>query len=122
MKITEFVQYVEEALHERINDLTVILISHPYIRGCTDLAEQAVSAKCPHIHFRRYELGFEDLDSEEKVYEFMIEMAKLLKDQVKKYDVDNLHKCCWWKKRFFNCLIDAFFPISHERSFPCGDA
>lgn len=40
--ITEFIQYVEDGLNERVSDLTVISTSDPYVVSCADLAEQAV--------------------------------------------------------------------------------
>jgi len=89
--ITEFVQYVEDGLNERISDLTVISTNDPYVVSCTDLAEQAVLDKYPHIHFHRYQLGFEDIDSQERLHDFMLNVARLLKDQVKKFNVDKIY-------------------------------
>lgn len=89
--VTEFVQYVEDALRERISDLTVISTSDPYVVSCTDLAEQAVMDRYPHIHFHRHQLGFEDIDSQDRLYEFMLYAAKILSDQVKRFKVDKIY-------------------------------
>jgi CRISPR-associated Csx14 family protein len=89
--VTEFVQYVEDGLGERISDLTVISTSDPYVVSCTDLAEQAVADRYPHIHFHRHQLGFEDIDSEDKLHEFMLDAARLLKDQVERFKVDKIY-------------------------------
>lgn len=89
--ITEFVQYLEGGIGERIDDLVLISTSDPYIRSCADLAEQALADRYPRIRVHRFELGFGDLDSEERVREFMLEMAKLLRDQVKRHGVDRIY-------------------------------
>jgi len=81
--ITEFVQYLEEGVGERIEDLVLISTSDPYVRSCADLAEQAIADRYPHIRVHRLELGFEDLDSEERVREFMLKMAELLRDRAR---------------------------------------
>jgi CRISPR-associated Csx14 family protein len=89
--VTEFVQYVEDALGERISDLTVICTSDPYIICCTDLAEEAVLDKYPHIHFHRHQLGFEDIDSQDKLRDFMLNMAELMRDQVVEFKADKIY-------------------------------
>ncbi|MEM0171874.1 MAG: CRISPR-associated protein Csx14 [Thermofilum sp.] len=89
--ITEFIQYVEDGLGERVSDLTVIYTSDPFVVSCTDLAEQAVLDRYPHIHFHRYQLGFEDIDSQERLSEFMLNAAMLLRDQVEKFKADKVY-------------------------------
>jgi CRISPR-associated Csx14 family protein len=89
--VTEFVQYVEDGLRERISDLTVISTSDPYVLSCTDLAEQAVRDRYPHIYFHRHQLGFEDIDSQDRLYEFMLDVAKLLRDQVKRFNASKIY-------------------------------
>jgi len=89
--VTEFVQYVEDSLGERISDLTVISTSDPYVVCCTDLAEEAVIDRYPHIRFHRHQLGFEDIDSQDRLREFMLDMAGLLRDQVVKFKADKIY-------------------------------
>ncbi|MGC8912224.1 MAG: CRISPR-associated ring nuclease [Nitrososphaeria archaeon] len=89
--VTEFVQYVEDALGERISDLTVISTSDPYVLCCTDLAEQAVIDRYPHIHFHRHQLEFEDIDSQERLRGFMLDMAGLLRDQIIRFKADKIY-------------------------------
>jgi CRISPR-associated Csx14 family protein len=89
--ITEFVQYVEDGLRERISDLTVISTNDPHVVRCTDLAEQAVADRYPHIHFHRHQLGFEDIDSEDRLHEFMLDTARLLNDQVERYKANRIY-------------------------------
>ncbi|MEM1554575.1 MAG: CRISPR-associated protein Csx14 [Thermoproteota archaeon] len=113
--ITEFVQYVEEGLGERISDLTVINTSDPYIVSCTDLAEQAVLDKYPHINFHRHQLGFEDIDSEKKLYEFMLDAAGVLKEQVEKFNADKIYvNSAGGRKDAIIALstLCQFFPVS----------
>jgi len=89
--VTEFVQYVEDALGERISDITVICTSDPYIICCTDLAEEAVLDRYPHIHFHRQQLGFEDIDSQDKLRDFMLKIAELMRAQVVKFKADKIY-------------------------------
>ncbi|MGB9622435.1 MAG: CRISPR-associated ring nuclease, partial [Candidatus Bathyarchaeia archaeon] len=89
--VTEFVQYVEDGLGERISDLTIISTSDPHVVCCTDLAEQAVTDRYPHVRFHRHQLGFEDIDSQERLHEFMLDTARLLKDQVEKFQADKIY-------------------------------
>lgn len=113
--VTEFVQYVENCLHERISDLTVISTTDPYIRCCVNLVEQAILDKYPHIHFHIYELGFEDVDSEANLHEFMIKMAWLLKEQVKKHRVDKIYiNAAGGRKNALIALttLSQLFPVS----------
>ncbi|MEM2056719.1 MAG: CRISPR-associated ring nuclease [Thermoproteota archaeon] len=89
--VTEFVQYVEDGLCERISDVTVISTSDPYVVSCAELAEQAVIDRYPHIHFHRCQLDFEDIDSQERLMEFMLKIAKLLMDQIEIYKADKIY-------------------------------
>jgi len=89
--VTEFVQYVEDGLGERVSDLTVISTSDPYVVSCTNLAEQAVMDRYPHIHFHVHQLGFEDIDSQDRLYSFMLDTAKLLRDQVERFKADKIY-------------------------------
>ncbi len=89
--VTEFIQYVEDGLAERVSDLTVISTSDPYVVSCTDLVEQAVLDKYPHIHLHRHQLSFEDIDSQERLSEFMLDTARLLRDQVERFKVDKVY-------------------------------
>jgi len=87
---TEFVQYVEDGLRERISDLTVVSASDPQVVSCTDLAEQAVADRYPHIRFHRHQLGFDDMDSQHRLREFMLDTARLLTDQGEKFQTGKI--------------------------------
>jgi len=89
--VTEFIQYLENSLKERVSDLTVILTQDPYVKACGDLVEQAILDKYPHIHYHKRELSFTDIDTKDKLQQFMIKMSKLLKDQVEKYHADRIY-------------------------------
>lgn len=113
--ITEFVQYVEDGLGERISDLTVISTNDPYVISCTDLAEQAVLDKYPHIHFHRHQLGFEDIDSEKRLYEFMLDTVRVLRDQIEEFNVDKIYvNSAGGRKDAIIALstLCQFFPVS----------
>lgn len=113
--VTEFVQYVEDMLKEHINDLIVICTSDPFVRSCTDLAEQAVKDRYPHINFHRHELEFEDLDSEKKVSGFLLDMVKLLKRQVNMYGANKIYiNAAGGRKDSILALslVSQLFPVS----------
>ncbi len=113
--ITEFVQYVYEVMNEQVDDLVVIYTSDPYVKCCVDLAEQAVADKYPQIHFHKHELNYEDLDSKEKVHEFMLDMVKLLKEEVKVHKVDKIYiNAAGGRKDAIIAIsfVCQFFPVS----------
>jgi CRISPR-associated Csx14 family protein len=89
--ITEFVQYVEKVLRERITYLAVISTKDPYILSCTDLAEQAVKDRYPHIMFFRYELDFEDIDTQDRLQKFMLNTTTWLKEQVRDLEANKIY-------------------------------
>lgn len=113
--ITEFVRYVQEVLGETIYDLVVICTKDLYVRTCTDLVEQAVLDRYPQIHFHRHELEYEDLDSEKKVHEFMLDMTRLLKEEVTTHKVEKIYvNAAGGRKDSVVALsvICQFFPVN----------
>lgn len=113
--VTEFVNYVQEALRETIHDLVVIYTKDPYVKSCTSLVEQAVLDKYPKIHLHKHELEYEDLDSEEKIHEFMLEMIRILKKEVTVHKVDRIYiNAAGGRKDSVLALsvISQFFPVN----------
>lgn len=91
--ITEFLQYVEEVLDQRVTDLTIITTKEPLVLEGLEAIKAAVADRYPHVHVHVEELPFKDIDSEEKNLHFINITAKLLDAQKRRYGVKAIHLC-----------------------------
>lgn len=90
--ITEFLQYVEKVLDQRVTDVTIITTKEPLVLEGLELVKTAVADRYPKVRVYVIELPFDDVDSEGRSMEFLRIASKILIDQ-KKYDVDIVHLC-----------------------------
>jgi len=91
--VTEFLQYVQEALFQRVSDLTVIATAEKQVVEGVELVKEAVRDRYPHVHVHVVPLEFSDIDTQERNDEFMIKAAKVLRDQKKKHRADVVYIC-----------------------------
>ena len=90
---TEALQYVQEALFQKVSDLTIIATKEEQVKAGVELIKQAVKDRYPHVHIHEVYLPFTDIDTQEKNDEFMKIAAKILKEQKEKHKVDIIYIC-----------------------------
>nr|MDO8098756.1 CRISPR-associated protein Csx14 [Candidatus Njordarchaeota archaeon] len=91
--VTEFIQYVEKVLNERVSDLTMIATREPLVGEGVELVKTALKARYPHIHVHVAELPFTDITSEEESLKFMQISAQILRSQRETHGADILYLC-----------------------------
>jgi|FaiFalDrversion3_1042247.scaffolds.fasta_scaffold01221_3 CRISPR-associated protein Csx14 len=91
--ITEFLQYVEEVLHERVTDITIISTKEPLVQEGLELVKAAIADRYPNVHVHVVELPYVDVDTEERTADFLKTAARILRDQKEKYRADAVHLC-----------------------------
>lgn len=91
--ITEFLQYVEEVLDQRVTDLTIIATKEPLVLEGLELVKAGIAERYPMVHVHIVELPFEDVDSDERSIEFIGTAARILRDQKEKYGVETVYLC-----------------------------
>lgn len=91
--ITEFLQYVDEVLDQRVSDVTVIATKDPLVLEGVELIKVAVKRRYPHTHLHVVELPFTDIGSQEDSLRFMSICAKILRDQRDVHHVDLVYLC-----------------------------
>jgi len=91
--VTEFLQYVEEAMCERVTDLTLMATKERAVLEGVELIKVAVRRRYPHVHLHVVELPFADIASEADHLEFMRISAKVLRDQRAVHRADKVYLC-----------------------------
>lgn len=91
--ITEFLQYVETALDQRVTDLTILSTREPLVLEGLELVKAAVEDRYPRAHLHVVELPYEDVDTEERGSEFISIATRILRDQKEKYGAKVVHLC-----------------------------
>lgn len=91
--ITEFLQYVEAFLDQRVTDLTIITTKEPLVLEGLELVKAGVADRYPGVHVHVVELPYDDVDSEERSAEFSGVAAGILRDQKERYGVEVVHLC-----------------------------
>lgn len=91
--VTEFLQYVEEVLRERVSDLTIIATQEEAVRAGVELVKEAVRDRYPHVRVHAVYLPFSDVDTQERSDEFMKIAGRVLKEQRERHRVDRLYVC-----------------------------
>lgn len=91
--ITEFLQYVEVVLDQRVTDVTIITTREPLVLKGLELVKAGVADRYPKVHVHVVELPYDDVDSEERSTEFIGIAARILRDQKEKYGVEVVHLC-----------------------------
>jgi CRISPR-associated protein Csx14 len=91
--ITEFLQYVDEVLDQRVTDLTVITTNEPLVLEGLELVKTGVSDRYPKVHIHVVELPYDDVDSEERSTDFIGIAARILRDQKEKHGAEVVHLC-----------------------------
>ena len=79
--VTEFVQYVEDGLGQRVGRLVVVSTQEEEVRRGAKLVEVAVARRYPHIKFVEKVLPYRDVDSEESSYGTAKFFAELLANE-----------------------------------------
>jgi CRISPR-associated protein Csx14 len=91
--VTEFLQYVQEAMSERATDLTLIATREPLVLSGVELIKAAVRRRYPHVHTHVVELPFTDITSDREHLEFMKVCARVIRDQREAYGADRVYLC-----------------------------
>jgi CRISPR-associated protein Csx14 len=91
--VTEFLQYVEEDMSERVTDLTLIATREPLVLSVVELIEAAVRRRYPHVHAHVVELPFADVTSDREHLEFMKVCARVIRDQHEVHGADKVYLC-----------------------------
>jgi len=91
--ITEFLQYVEEVLNQRVSDVTVIVTKDPLVLEGVELIKVAVKRRYPHTHLHMVKLPFTDIGSEEDSLKFMSICARILREQRNVHHVNLVYLC-----------------------------
>jgi CRISPR-associated Csx14 family protein len=91
--ITEFLQYVQEVLDQKVTDLTIITKRESMVLEGLELVKAGVAHRCPKVHTHVIELPYNDMDSEERSTEFIRIAARILRGQKEKYSVEVVHLC-----------------------------
>lgn len=91
--VTEFLQFVEEALDRRVTDLTLLATREEMVLESVELVRQAVKDRYPHVHLHVVELPFKDINSEEKSYEFAKKAYQVLLEERIKHKANIIYLC-----------------------------
>jgi CRISPR-associated protein Csx14 len=91
--VTEFLQYVQEAMFERVTDLTLIATKEPTVLSGIELIKAAVHRRYPQVHIHVVELPFTDITSDKDHLEFMKICAKILREQHELHQADKIYLC-----------------------------
>ncbi|MBS7638155.1 CRISPR-associated protein Csx14 [Candidatus Bathyarchaeota archaeon] len=91
--ITEFLQYVQEAMFERVTDLTIIVTREPAVLEGKELVKAAVKHRYPMVHIHEEELPFTDITSDEDHLEFMKICARILREQREIHRAEKVYLC-----------------------------
>jgi CRISPR-associated Csx14 family protein len=91
--VTEFVQYVYECRGERMRDLVLIATSHEFVKAGVYLTIEALRQRYPRVRVHPIYLEFEDVDDEDKMYEFLRVSCNALVSEKIKYKSDIIHLC-----------------------------
>ncbi|MEM2094944.1 MAG: CRISPR-associated protein Csx14 [Candidatus Bathyarchaeia archaeon] len=91
--ITEFLQYVESVLDQRVADITIITTTEPLVLEGLELIKAGIADRYPNIRIHTVKLPYDDVDSEERSIEFVNIAAKILRDQKEKFKADVVHLC-----------------------------
>ncbi|MCS7117097.1 MAG: CRISPR-associated protein Csx14 [Nitrososphaerota archaeon] len=91
--ITEFIQYLHEGLGIKISDLTIISTTDPFVKASVKLVTAAIKHKYPQIHTHESQLPFEDMDSWERMLEFMKIGAKIIHDAKIRHKATSTYLC-----------------------------
>ncbi|GBC75575.1 hypothetical protein HRbin06_00893 [archaeon HR06] len=91
--ITEFIQYLYEVKDEKLRDLVLIATSHNFVKAGVYLVIEALKDRYPKVRVHPIFLNFEDVNDEDKMYEFLKISCNALVDQKLKYKSDIIHLC-----------------------------
>jgi len=91
--VTEFVQYLYEVKDEKLRDLVLIATSHNFVKASVHLVIEALKDRYPKVRVHPLFLEFEDVDSDDKMYEFLKVTCDTLVKQKLKYKSDVIHLC-----------------------------
>jgi CRISPR-associated protein Csx14 len=91
--ITEFLQYVESVLDQRVTDVTIITTTEPLVLEGLELIKAGIADRYPNLRIHTVRLPYDDVDSEEKSIEFVGIAAQILRDQKEKFKVEVVHLC-----------------------------
>ncbi|MBW1715632.1 MAG: hypothetical protein JRJ77_07380 [Deltaproteobacteria bacterium] len=90
--VTEFLQYVDDYLDQRVSELTVIATEEIMVRDSVILVEASVK-KYPYVHIHVVELPLSNISTQEDSLEFMRICAEILREQREVHKVDRMYLC-----------------------------
>ena len=91
--ITEFLQYIQEAMFEKVTDLTIIATREPTVLEGKELVKAAVKHRYPKVHIHEEELPFTDITSDKDHLEFMKICARILREQREIHRAERVYLC-----------------------------
>ncbi|MEM3714595.1 MAG: CRISPR-associated ring nuclease [Nitrososphaeria archaeon] len=103
--ITEFLQYVEGVLDQRVTDLTIITTREPLVLEGLEPVKAGIADRYPNVHVHVVELPNDDVDSEERSTDFMGVATRILRDQKGKYGAEFVHLCVSGERKQIYTII-----------------